>query len=125
MTERTWTATGLPVLGAGDFSGTRLERPGLAVVCFGATWCPPTRRFMAKFVAERGRMNGELMIADITDLESPLWDTFRIEITPTVVVFQDGEARQRVDGKRMIGITAAALAKLRDELGPRAPGARK
>lgn len=66
---------------------------------------------MPRFVAERSRVPGVLAIADITDLESPLWDTFRIKITPSVIVFHDGEARARLDGKRFVGITAGALAR--------------
>lgn len=116
MTETSWTSTGLEVLGEKDFSGTHLNRPGLLVVCFGATWCPITQHFMPKFVAERDRLPAPLAIADITDTDSPLWDTFHIRITPTILVFQDGTVRSRVDGKRFIGITSAALAKLESSL---------
>lgn len=67
---------------------------------------------MPKFVAEREKLHGTLAIADITDNDDPLWDTFRVRITPSIVVFQDGRATTRVDGKRFIGITASALFRL-------------
>jgi len=86
------------------------------VVCFGATWCPPTRRFIPKLVAERGKLPGTLAIADITDLKDPLWDTFRIKITPSIVVFRDGVVQMRVDGKRIFGITGSALTRLEQAL---------
>lgn len=118
MSHRSWSSTGLEILGEKDFSGTHLNRPGLFVVCFGATWCPPTRRFMPKFVAERGKMGGTLAIADITDLDSPLWDVFNVRITPSIIVFRDGEIQSRLDGKRFIGISTSALAQLESSLRP-------
>jgi thiol-disulfide isomerase/thioredoxin len=116
VTERTWDGFGLEVLGIKDFVDGRLDRPGTYVVCFGATWCAPTRRFMPTFVAEKGSLPGTLAIADISDRNDPLWDVFRIRITPSIVVFQDGVVRTRVDGRRMFGITSRALSELRDTL---------
>lgn len=116
MTEVPWSSTGLEVLREGDFSGGRLNRTGVYVVCFGAEWCPITRRFMPKFVAAQGRLRGKLAIADITEMESPLWDTFRIRITPSILVFRDGEVLTRLDGVRFLGVTAKAFAKLESSL---------
>jgi len=107
-----WAATGLEVLGKADFTTGRLSRPGTYVVCFSAAWCPVTRRFMPRFVALKGTLPATIAIADITDLENPLWDDFRIRITPSIVVFRDGEVLQRVDGRRFLGITKSALSKL-------------
>ena len=118
MSERSWADTGLEVLGESDFSGTHLKRPGLFVVCFGATWCPVTRRFMPRFLDERMKLSGTLAVADITDLNSTLWDTFHIRITPSIIVFRDGEIRTRVDGKRFFGIGTSALSKLETALRP-------
>lgn len=112
MGEHSWTSTGLEILREKDFSGTHLNRPGVFVVCFGAAWCPVTRRFMPKFVGARERIDGTLAIADITEMDSPLWETFRIRITPSILVFRNGEIQARVDGKRFFGITASTLAKL-------------
>ena len=102
-----------------DFSEGRLSRPGTYVVCFSAEWCPITRRFMPKFIAQKGALAGTVAIADITDLKDPLWDTFRIRITPSIIVFRDGVEQMRVDGKRFLGITGGALAKLHVELAPK------
>jgi Thioredoxin len=107
-----WDSTGLEVLRTGDFEGTRLKRPGLYAVCFGATWCPPTQGFVPKFVARSGTMPGKFAMADITEWEDPLWDSFRIKITPTMAVFRDGEMISRFDGRRMIGLKESDLDKL-------------
>ena len=118
MADHSWTSSGLEILREEDFSGTNLNRPGTYIVCFGAAWCPVTRRFVTRFVRDRGRLEGTLAIADITDTASPLWDIFRIRITPSIVVFRDGRVADRVDGKRFIGLTSAALARLES---PRPP----
>lgn len=118
MAAENWTSTGLEILVDKDFSGTRLNRPGVYVVCFGATWCSITRRFMPKFIAERGRLPATLAVADITDYDSLLWDAFRIRITPSIIVFREGEVQFRVDGKRFIGITGGALAQLESSFRP-------
>jgi hypothetical protein len=116
MTAATWEGLGLEVLRTHDFVDGRLTRPGRYVVCFGATWCRPTRRFMPKFVAEKGAFPGTLAIADISDMNDPLWDVFRLRITPSIIVFQDGAVWKRVDGRRVFGITDPALAELRNTL---------
>jgi hypothetical protein len=112
MPDGSWNSTGLEILRPEDFSAAHLNRPGRYIVCFGATWCPITLRFMPKFVARRDRLRGTLAIADITDNSSPLWDVFRVRITPSILVFEDGEVASRVDGERIIGISGAALASL-------------
>lgn len=109
MTTDPWKETGVEVLRADDFTGTRLNRSGTYIVCFAAAWCPATRRFMPTFLGERGRMGGTLAIADITDLDSPLWDRFRIRITPSILVFESGEVHGRLDGRRFFGISRSAL----------------
>ena len=113
---RPWGTTGLEILAPGDFSQGQLKRSGVYVVCFGAEWCPVTRRFMPKFLALRGRLHGALAIADITDLQNPLWDDFRIRITPSIIVFRDGTQLLRLDGKRFFGLRDADLAKLESGL---------
>ena len=104
LAELHWTESRLEVLGASDFEGQRLRRPGRYVVTFGAEWCPWTRRFVPKFQAWSKEMNATAAIADITDMKSPLWDTFGIRITPTVVCFIDGSVVYRANGHRLIGV---------------------
>ena len=102
----------------GDFPHARLNRLGTVVVCFGATWCGITRRFMPKFVALKTKLSAPLAIADISDQRGPLWDTFRIRITPSIIVFHDGLELLRIDGRRFFGITRSDLAELEREFSP-------
>lgn len=119
--DRPWTDTGLEILKEDDFEGTRLKRPGTHIVCFGAEWCPFTRRFIPRFVAAQDQLRGALAIADLTETKSPLWETFRIRIVPTLIVFREGEVLTRVDGKRFVGISAPALGDLASFLRPTGP----
>lgn len=116
MTDGAWAAAGVEVLVTKDFENGQLNRSGTYVVCFAAAWCPVTRRFMPKFIAQKSAMRGTLAIADITDLKDPLWDVFRIRITPSIVVFRDGVEHLRADGKRFLGVTGGALEKLQERL---------
>lgn len=116
-TSPPWSSSGLEVLGTRDFHDRQLNRPGTYVVCFGAEWCPVTRRFMPEFAARKDALPGTLAIADITDKEDPLWDRFRIRITPSIIVFRDGAEQMRVDGRRFLGITRSKLADLEKALG--------
>lgn len=99
-----WSDSGLEVFDSADFEGERLRKPGRYVVTFGAEWCPWTRRFVPKFQRWSKGMKATPAIADITDMKSPLWDTFRIRITPTVICFIDGSVVYRANGHRLIGI---------------------
>jgi thioredoxin-like negative regulator of GroEL len=111
-----WATTGLEVLRTADFADGTLSRPGTYVVCFGAAWCPVTRRFMPHFIALQSTVPATVAIADITDLNDPLWDDFRIRITPSIIVFRDGNLLLRVDGRRFLGITRSALEKLHQSI---------
>jgi len=117
MAKRDWESTGLEVLRANDFEATHLKRDGTYAVCFGATWCRPTRGFVPKFVARNGRLPAKLAIADITDWNDPLWDSFHIRITPTMMVFRDGTPVGRFDGRRFIGLRDSDLDRLTNFLG--------
>jgi len=114
--RRSWDSAGLEVLRTSDFEAQRLKRPGTYAVCFGATWCSPTRGFVPKFVARNGRLPARLAIADISDREDQLWDAFRIKITPTLVAFREGTALGRIDGRRFIGLRDSDLDRLAELL---------
>jgi thioredoxin-like negative regulator of GroEL len=113
MPESNWASAGIEILTTKDFPNGQLDRPGPYVVCFGAAWCSPTRRFMPKFVALQDKLPAKVAIADITDREDRLWDVFRIRITPSIIVFRDGAVQMRVDGRRFVGLTDSDLAKLK------------
>lgn len=84
-------------VGVEAFAGTRLDRPGRVAVAFLADWCPFCQAFGPKFT-RLAKDSSSLLIADVTDLEDPLWERFGVEVVPTVVVFASGKAVFRADG---------------------------
>jgi hypothetical protein len=117
MAKRGWDTLGLEVLRSGDFEGATLRRGGAYAVCFGATWCLPTRVFAPKFAARNGQIPAHLAMADITEWDDPLWDVFRIRITPTLVVFREGSSVGRIDGRRVVGLRNSDVDRIAGLLG--------
>ncbi|MFZ0891885.1 MAG: thioredoxin family protein [Thermoplasmata archaeon] len=117
MQDSAWSSMGLEILRTKDFAEGHLTRAGTYVVCFGAGWCQPTRRFMPQFVARKGQIPGTLAIADISDRNDPLWDLFQIRITPSIIAFRDGAIQYRMEGRRFFAITPADLDRLQVSLG--------
>jgi thiol-disulfide isomerase/thioredoxin len=110
------------VLGKDAFDGTRLERPGIWVVNFSADWCGFCEEFLPKYATlERDRGLG-VVIGDLTDLDSPLWDLFRLTVTPTIVAFRDGVQFFRRDGRRGEGLDEEDLRALRAAISALDPG---
>ena len=91
-------------LGAEDFEGDRLKRPGTWAVGFLASWCPFCRAFRPKLEKRSGRFPFPLALADLSDEESPLWDSLHVEVVPTLVVFRDGQPVWRRDGRPGAGL---------------------
>ena len=102
-------ANGLEQVGVDAFEGTRLRRSGVVAVAFLAEWCPFCQAFWPEFarLAETGPIR--LLVADVTDTDSPLWDRFALEVVPTVVVFREGMPGFRVDGVPGRGLSSTDL----------------
>ncbi len=92
-----------------EFRGETLRRKGRWVVAFSADWCPFCRAFRELFDAAAADPGSSLAIADLTSEENPLWERFRIEVVPTLVVFREGRTVFRADGVRGEGLRASDL----------------
>jgi thiol-disulfide isomerase/thioredoxin len=92
------------VLGPKDFEGDRLTRPGTWAVGFLASWCPFCRAFRPKFERFSAGPEVHLAVADVSEEENPLWDSLRVEVVPTLVVFRDGRPTWRRDGRAGEGL---------------------
>jgi thioredoxin 1 len=103
-------------LDAAAFDGERLNRPGTWAVAFLADWCPFCRAFAPKFEALAAGGPYRIAEGDVTDEESPLWETFHLDVVPTVIVFRDGAAGCRRDGRLGHGLSDADVAAVRAEL---------
>ena len=98
-----------------ELGGNRLARKGTWVVAFVADWCPFCREFLPEF-SRLARRGFELARADVTSYESPLWEDYRIDVVPTVVVFRDGVPTFRRDGTLGRGLSDADLSAVRAAL---------
>jgi thiol-disulfide isomerase/thioredoxin len=100
------------------FEGERLVRKGTWAVAFLADWCPFCRAFLPKFEGLRGTGPFEIAVGDLTDENSPLWETFKVDVVPTLIAFRDGKAIFRRDGRLGQGLAPADLSALKDALRP-------
>ncbi len=83
-------------------SNILINHKGRTVVIFSADWCPYCVSFFNNW-SEYGRVE-DVCIADITDVESELWDSFDIEVVPTMAVFENGILVKRWDGQLQRGL---------------------
>lgn len=105
-------------LGAEAFEGDQLRRRGTWAICFLADWCPFCHAFEPAFGSLAGGGAFEIAIGDVTDESSSLWERFNIDVVPTVVVFRDGKAVFRRDGRLGVGLSSTDLKAIRNALGP-------
>jgi len=93
-----------------DFSGAKLIDSRDVLALFYASWCPFCRAFLTIFesiMMKRTNPNGALV--DISDENNPLWETFKVNIVPTLVGFRDGAAIVRKDGIAGVGLGISDL----------------
>jgi hypothetical protein len=102
-----------------DFADGRLRHDGPWAVCFAAEWCRFCQDFVPKFAALDPMGAFRTALADVTDLESPLWEEFRIDVIPTLVAFRDGRPTWRRDGLAGEGLDTGDLDALCHEVAGR------
>jgi len=99
-------------LGPSDFDGKHLKTSGTVAVLFAADWCPFCRRFGPIYqsaLAEKGMPSA---LVDLSDLANPLWETFDIQVVPTVMVFKDGVLIHRIGGVLGQGLPDNAMSEV-------------
>ena len=92
-----------------SFRKDRLLRSGTWIVAFLTEWCPFCRDFRPDFAALEGGDSFQTAVADVTAMESSLWDDFGIEVVPALAVFWDGELVFRMDSDPGVGLPPNAL----------------
>jgi thioredoxin 1 len=88
-----------------DFDGDRLKTPGVLAIVFYATWCPYCRGFYPEFQRALDSKRASWAEVDISDFDNPLWETFGINIVPSIILFKDGQAVFRIDGVQGRGLS--------------------
>ncbi len=79
------------------------EHTGKSLIVFSADWCPFCITFFNN-LKEYGNIESTF-IADITDVESKLWNSFDLDVIPTMAIFKEGNLVKRWDGIIGQGLT--------------------
>jgi len=88
-----------------SFTGARLIDTRDILAVFYANWCPFCRGFLTIFESAMAKKADPLGgLVDISDESNPLWETFEVDIVPTVVGFRNGLAIVRKDGVAGVGL---------------------
>ncbi len=94
-----------------DFERDVLSSEEPVIALFHAQWCGFCRAFMPIFRrAEALRVR--LVEVDISDYDSPLWDSYGIEVVPTLILFEGGQVVARADGRYMQGLDDTDMAQV-------------
>lgn len=76
---------------------------------FFAQWCPFCRRFYPGFEAALNGKGVGWAIVDISDTDDPLWETFDINVVPSIIIFKEGQSVFRRDGLLGRGLSEKAI----------------
>jgi len=88
-----------------DFAGTKLLDSRDVLAVFYANWCPFCTRFLKIFESALMKRTNPLgVLVDISDESNPLWETFEVDIVPTLVGFSNGVRIVRKDGVAGVGL---------------------
>jgi thioredoxin 1 len=101
-----------------DFNGTKLLDSRSVLAVFYAGWCPFCRSFLRLFEAVMKEKSDSLgAMVDISDMNDSLWETFDVDIVPTLVGFRNGEIVVRKNGVAGAGLGKAELDDALREMG--------
>ena len=87
-----------------DFINLQIgKHDGKSLIVFSADWCPYCISFFNNL--KEYTTIDSILIADITDVESKLWDDFDLNVVPTMAIFDKGTLVKRWDGVIGQGLT--------------------
>jgi thiol-disulfide isomerase/thioredoxin len=91
----------------------KLKLKERVVVLFYASWCPFSRRFLPifrKYAEDKTRDCMEIM----TDDKASLCEKYAIDVVPTILLFDKGKVKKRLDGVPGAGLQERNLESLGD-----------
>ncbi len=91
-----------------EFHKAVVDAEGPVIALFHAVWCGYCQDFLPHF---RGKDTGSIKKVEVNLSEeiNPLWDTYRIDVVPTLILFRGGSVLDRADGILGSGLTEANL----------------
>ncbi len=90
---------------------------GRTLVLCRSSWCPFCTAFEPLFRRRAAALTG-LPVAELVldDERSPLWDSLKLSVVPTVLLFEDGKVTQRLDGRLGAGLADGPLCAFLDRV---------
>lgn len=95
----------------------RIDREKPVVVLYYADWCPFCQAFMPVFRQALDSIELPTAAANLSHPEDPRWETRRVETIPTLVVYEDGKERTRLEATAGKGIDEDELDAFITDLG--------
>ena len=83
----------------------QLQKNKKILALFYSSWCPFCRSFLPVFLNISSKQSGGVLLrVKVDDYDDPLWEEYSIEAVPTVILFDRGEVRSRLDGRSGYGL---------------------
>jgi thioredoxin-related protein len=77
-----------------------------ALALFVSSHCPFCQRFIKAFDAHVATCKVDLVVhVNMDDFDSPLWDEYNVNAVPTLILFENGEIKSRLDAGSGVGIS--------------------
>jgi thiol-disulfide isomerase/thioredoxin len=88
-----------------------LKSKDKAIVLFYASWCPFSQRFLPVF-DKYAKDKADTCLRVVTDDKASLCEKYSVDVVPTVLLFEKGKVKKRLDGKPGAGLTEKQLTSL-------------
>jgi len=88
-----------------------LKSKDRVVVLFYASWCPFSQRFLPIF-EKYSQDKTRVCLKIVTDDKASLCEKYSVDIVPTVLLFEKGKVKKRLDGVPGVGLEEKHLRKL-------------
>ncbi len=88
----------------------QLTDKGKVLALFSASWCPHCQAFINAFNTNIANYKFDLVLrVNMDDYDSPLWDEYDVAAVPTVILFENGEVKNRLDAASGVGLKEKQL----------------
>ena len=77
----------------------KLSASKKTLALFYASWCHDSLSFLPIFDANCQGSKCGIIKVKIDDDENPIWDSFKIDVVPTLVLFEKGKEKMRAETK--------------------------
>jgi thioredoxin-like negative regulator of GroEL len=90
-----------------------LKSKDMAVVLFYASWCPFSQRFLPIF-EKYAKNETQTCLRVKTDDKASICEKYSVDVVPTVILFEKGRVKKRLDGAPGMGLDEEQLKYLTD-----------